>query len=329
MTTSIYKIPDPPPPSQFKLLSPRGAQLATRVWSCNSNNNTKKPRALVLLVHGYGFHSGYFDELAKRLNREGLFCASFDQVCQGYSESEPGAPYGYIHVNSFDDWVADIYAALTWAQSECGGYDKDDLPVFFLGESLGGLQVLEAAMQSKAYGVQLAGLITSGAVLQVHPDLLPPAPIIKLLTWIAPCFPKLKMPNDAKLEASYDVAFGDVEWARVTRLDSKVQIAPKSTLAGAVGVLTTGPKIMARAANSSDANTTFPCPLLALHAKGDSRVDIKPMMTFVDQLGPEKAQGFWVDSTGHQLFQDQREVTLIVLDMIASWIDSQLLTMKK
>jgi alpha-beta hydrolase superfamily lysophospholipase len=325
-TTTIYKIPDPPVPSQFKLQSPRGAQLATRVWlpcSNNNNNNKKKkpPRALVLLVHGYGFHSGYFDELAQRLVREDLFCASFDQVCQGYSESEPGAPSGYIHVNSFDDWVADIFAALTWAQSECGGYQ--DLPVFFLGESLGGLQVLEAAMQSKAYGVQLAGIVTSGAVLQVHPDILPPAPIVKLLTWLAPCFPKLKMPNDAKLEASYDVAFGDVEWARVTRLDDKVQTAPKSTLAGAVGVLTTGPKIMANASS-----TNFPCPLLAFHAKGDSRVSITPMMTFVDQLGPDKAQGFWVDSPGHQLFQDKREVTLIVLDMIASWIDSQL-TMKK
>lgn len=309
--TTIYKIPDPPLPTQFKLHSPRGAQLATRVWSCNS-----KPRALVLLVHGYGWHSGYFDELATHLSRkEVIFCASFDQVCQGYSESEPGAPSGYVHVDSFDDWVADVFAALTWAQAECG---YKDLPVFFIGESFGGLEVLKAAIESISYGVQLAGVITTGALLQVHPDLLPPAPIVKLLTWLAACFPKLKMPNDAKLEAGYDLAFGDVEWARLSRLDEKVQTAPKSTLAFTVGVLTTGPKIMANV-------SSFPCPLLAFHAKGDTRVSIKPMMTFVDQLGPEKAQGVWVDSMGHQLFQDKREITLAVINMIASWIDSQLM----
>lgn len=309
----LYKIPDPPAPTQFKLESPRGAKLATRTWPCK-----KKPQALVLLIHGYGFHSGYFDELARRLNQEDLFCASYDQVCQGYSDSEPQAPEGYVHVNSFDDWIDDIFAALSWAQSECG---YKELPVFFLGESMGGLEVLEAAMQSKYYGVSLTGVITSGAVLQVHPDLLPPAPVVKLLSFLAPYYPKLKMPNDARMEASYDSAFGDVEWAHITRLDDKVLKAPKSTLAVSVGVLTTGPNLIQNVA-------AFPCPLLAIHAKGDTRVSVEPMMKFVDQLGPDKAQGMWVDSAGYQLFQDKRDVTLVVMDMIATWIVAQVAKQK-
>ncbi len=305
---TLYKIPDPPTPTQFQLESPRGAKLATRVWPCQ-----KKPRALVLLVHGYGMHSGYFEELALRLNQDDLFCASFDQVCQGYSEPEPQAPEGCVHVNSFDDWVEDIFAALHWAQSECG---YRDLPNFLFGESMGGLQVLEATMQSKSYGVALTGVITSGAVLQVNRDLLPPQPIVKLLLFLAPYYPKVKMPNDSKLEATYDDAFGDAEWARITRLDDKVLKAPKATLAGAVGILTTGPTIMNNA-------SSFPCPLLAIHAKGDTRVSIEPMMEFVDQLGPDVAQGMWVDSSGHQLFQDKRDITLVVMDKIASWIVGQ------
>jgi alpha-beta hydrolase superfamily lysophospholipase len=267
----------------------------------------------VLLVHGYGYHSGYFDELARRLNQEGVFCAAFDQVGHGYSDPEPGAPEGFVHVNSFDDWVEDVFAALTWAKSECG---YSDLPTFLFGESMGGLQVLEAAMQSKFYGVSLAGVITTGAVLQVHPSVLPPKPIVKLLTFLAPYYPRLKMPNDSRLEAGYDGAFGDPEWARLTRADVRIMKAPKSTLAAAAAVLSTGPNVQGNAGS-------FPCPLFAIHAKGDTRVSIEPMKMFVDRLGPEKAQGLWVDSDGHQLLQDKREVTSTILDMVAGWIVEQ------
>jgi alpha-beta hydrolase superfamily lysophospholipase len=270
--------------------------------------------ALVLFVHGYGMHSGYFDEIATRLSRNGAFCAGYDQVCQGYSDPEPSAPEGYVHVNSFDDWVEDVFAALAWAQAECG-YGKD-VPAFLFGESMGGLQVLEAAMQSKSYGVSLAGVVTTGGVLLVHPNVLPPKPIVKLLTFLAPYYPKLKMPNDAKMEEGFDGAFGDREWARVTRTDDKVLKAPKSTLAAAAGILTKGPEIMENAAS-------FPCPLLAIHAKGDSRVSIEPIMEFVDLLGPGRARGMWVDSEGHQLLQDKRDVTLSIIDSVARWIAEQ------
>jgi alpha-beta hydrolase superfamily lysophospholipase len=224
-----------------------------------------------------------------------------------------------VHVASFDDWIEDVFAAVVWARAECG-YDADAVPLFLFGESLGGLQVLEAALQSKFYGIvpkkhQLAGVICTGAVLQVNPDLLPPKPVLKILSWLAPYYPRLKMPNDARMNETYDAAFGDPEWARITRLDDKVLKAPQTTLAGAVGIIETGPLTAKQAA-------TFPCPLLAIHAKGDKRVSIEPIQQFVDQIPREKvdAEGVWVDSNGHQLLQDQRHVTEPLMDKIASWI---------
>jgi alpha-beta hydrolase superfamily lysophospholipase len=310
-STARYQIPDPPSPPKRELMSPRGARLATRYWACPRTSARPQPRALAVLVHGYGYHSGYFGELACRINLEGIDCASYDQVCHGYSEPEPGSPSGFVHVRSFDDWVEDVYAALEWAKTE-GGLD-DNVPTFLLGESFGGLEVLEAARQAKVFGVQLAGVVTSGGLLKVHPNVLPPQPIVKLLSWLAPYYPKLKMPNDAKMEASYDGAFGDPEWARVTRRDSKVMKAPQSTLASVVGVLTKGDEIL------QDADS-FPCPLLAIHAKGDSRVSIEPITEMVDKLGPNRAMGMWVESEGHQLFQDKREITVPIMDAIAGWM---------
>jgi alpha-beta hydrolase superfamily lysophospholipase len=308
----MYDVPDPPLATQFQLRSPRGAKLAARAWPCPSKT---KPVALALLVHGYGDHSGYYGELARRLNLDGVYCASYDQVGHGYSEAEPDAPDGLVHVSSFEDWVEDVFAALAWARSECG-YTGEALPTFLFGESLGELQVLVAALQSKLYGVQLSGVITSSAVLQVHPDALPPKPVATLMRFLAPYYPKFPMPNDPHRVASYDSAFGDPEWARTFRSDEKVLKAPRATLGAVVGVWGAGEHVL----RSPDA---FPCPLLAIHAKGDSRVPIGPMLKLVDQLGPHRARGVWVDSAGHQLLQDKRRVPLSVIEAVASWIVTQ------
>jgi alpha-beta hydrolase superfamily lysophospholipase len=224
----MYEVSGPPFTTQFQLRSPRGAKLAARAWPCPSKT---KPVALVLLVHGYGDHSGYYGELARR----GVHCASYDQVGHGYSEAEPDAPNGLVHVRSFEDWVEDVFAALAWARSECG-HTSEALPTFLFGESLGGLQVLEAALQSKHYGVQLSGVVASSAVLQVHPDALPPKTVATLMRFLAPYYPKFPMPKDPNREESYDSAFGDPEWARTFRSDDKVLKAPRATLGAVVGV---------------------------------------------------------------------------------------------
>lgn len=302
--STMYKVPDPPTPTQYELRSPRGAKLATRVWPVKG-----KPKALLLLVHGGGFHSGYFAQLAQRLNTDGIFCASYDLVNHGYSEPEPSAPDGYIHINSFDDLVEDLFAAIVWAKQECG-YDK--IPVFLYGESFGGLQVLEAALQSDFYQTPLAGVIASAPVLRIDPALMPPQFLLDFLIWIAPYYPRTKIPA-TDMSSTYDEAFGDPQWAAVTRSDPKVQVSPAFTLAGVRSTLATGPAILARAKE-------FQVPLLALHSTRDCRTVCAATQQLVDAMGP-RAEGLWLKETsGHQLLQDRPEVTAKVMDKIAGFI---------
>jgi alpha-beta hydrolase superfamily lysophospholipase len=181
-------------------------------------------------------------------------------------------------------------------------------PTFLIGESLRGLQVLEAALQSKLFGVRLAGAVTSSAVLQLRPDALPPRPVAALMRFLAPYYPKFLMPGDPNRDETYDSAFGDPGWAKTFRSDPKVLKDPRATLGAVVGVWAAGEHVR----GSPDA---IPCPLLAI-----GRVPIEPMLKLVDQLGPERAQGMWVDSAGHQLLQDKREVTQSVMNVITSWI---------
>lgn len=302
-----YQIPPPPTATSFPLRSPRGARLATRVWPCSN------PKALLLLVHGGGWHSGYFAEFAKRLNRDGIFCCSFDQVSHGYSEAEPGAPRGLIHMLEFDDWVEDIVEAAQWAKKECG----KSVPLFLYGESFGGLQVLQTVLDAGSYGIDIRGAIVSAPALRLVAELMPPPFVLRAMTWLAPYYPRLKLPT-ADLGSSYDDAFGDQQWAVVSRSDDKVQTAPSYTLSSAAATLTTGDRIISQA-------HTLNVPILALHAKQDCRTQCAATEEFVDRANQGRqhpiVEGYFLDSTsGHQLLQDEPRVTNVVMDKIADWI---------
>jgi alpha-beta hydrolase superfamily lysophospholipase len=91
------------------------------------------------MIHGGGWHSGYFDQLATSLSQDGIFSASYDQIGCGYSEPDPDSPSaGVAHVRVFDWFVEDLCAAIGWMQEEAS---NTQAPVFLFGESFGALQV--------------------------------------------------------------------------------------------------------------------------------------------------------------------------------------------
>jgi alpha-beta hydrolase superfamily lysophospholipase len=278
-----------------------------------------KPIAICLIVHGGGWHSGYFEELALSLNQEGIFCASYDQVCHGYSDPEPGAPEGCIHIYEFDDLVEDIFAAVVWAKKEAF---TDSVPIFLLGESFGGLQVIVAALDARDYGVELAGIIVLGALIKIADGLLPPRPVLKILSWLAPYYALMKMPATDMMSKTFDDAFGDPKWALACRMDPAVKVSPRPTLAGAITTVTTGEKVATRARELN-------VPLLAVHGVRDCRADFDAVHQFVDQAGSD-AEGFWIeDTSGHQLLQDRKEVTDRVKEKVADWIIKRVGAIKK
>jgi alpha-beta hydrolase superfamily lysophospholipase len=265
--------------------------------------------ALLLIVPGGGWHSGYFGELAAVLQKDSIFVASYDVVSMGYSDAEPGSPQGCIHVNEFDDLVEDVFEAVEWAQKEAG---STTLPVFLLGESFGGLQVLAAGLDAE---IPLAGVIVLGAVIEIAPGLLPPRFVISMLSLLAPYYPKMKMPA-TDMSSTFDEAFGDPEWAAIARRDQAVQISPQPTLGAAVATVTTGEKVASRVQE-------WNLPLLAIHGIHDCRAMFAATQQFVDQAGAH-AQGYWVqDTTGHQLLQDRPEITGKVISKIVDWITVQ------
>jgi alpha-beta hydrolase superfamily lysophospholipase len=110
-----------------------------------------EPKAAVAMVHGFGEHAGRYGELHRVLLDAGYAVGAAD--LRGYGRS-PG-PRG--HVDGWDDYRADTAAIVGLAGSLAPGR-----PVFLFGHSMGGLIVLDFALQRPD---GLAGVIASGPAL--------------------------------------------------------------------------------------------------------------------------------------------------------------------
>ena len=310
--TDTYAIPEPPSPTKYKLVSPRGAHLATRIWKPSSS----KPTCLILLVHGGGWHSGYFDAFAKRLNSDvGAFVASYDQVSCGYSDREPDSPPNCVFIRSLDDLVEDVFAAVEWAKLEVGDVTKEEVPIFLLGESWGAPQVMTAAFYAPEQNLKVAGVISLGGMIRVGDSILPPAFIVKLICWMAVYYPKTVL-SGMDTESTFDDAFGDKKWARTARADPKVVINLAPALSSVAAMLSAGDYLLANASK-------FPVPFLAIHSKADVRTKADAMQEFCDKVGG-KAQIILLDTPGHQLLQDVPEITNQTIHEVCTWVLTQL-----
>jgi alpha-beta hydrolase superfamily lysophospholipase len=137
------------------LVTADGLTLYTRRWWPDT-----PARAVVLLVHGIGEHSGRYAYPAAHLLLHGIAVLSYDHRGHGQSEGERA------HVDRFDDYLGDLDRALAWAREEAGGR-----PLFLMGHSLGGLIVARYVVDRRPEG--LAGLILSSPALQIPTDLSP------------------------------------------------------------------------------------------------------------------------------------------------------------
>ena len=70
------------------ITTPHGATLALRDWPLAQG---VVPRALVLIVHGLGEHSGRYEHVAQRLNGWGFAVRAFDLCGHGGSSGAPGS----------------------------------------------------------------------------------------------------------------------------------------------------------------------------------------------------------------------------------------------
>jgi len=152
-----------------------GLKIFTRAW-----RPTGTPRAIIVIVHGFNSHSGYYRWVAEQFMAHGLAVYALDLRGRGQSEGER------FYVEKFADYGNDVatFVALVKAQ-------EPGLPVFMLGHSAGGVV---ACLYTLEHQTELAGLICESFAHEV------PAPdfalaVLKGVSHIAPHAHVLKLNN--------------------------------------------------------------------------------------------------------------------------------------
>jgi alpha-beta hydrolase superfamily lysophospholipase len=152
-----------------------GLKIFTRTW------RPEKPNAVVVIVHGFNSHSGYYGWVANQLVARGLAAYALDLRGRGKSEGER------FYVEKFADYVRDVATFVRIARQREPG-----LPVFVLGHSAGGVVACVYALEHQA---EISGLICESFAHEV------PAPdfalaVLKGLSHLWPHKHVLKLKNE-------------------------------------------------------------------------------------------------------------------------------------
>ena len=108
---------------------------------------SKNPQAVMVVVHGFGEHSGRYEEMASMLTENGFNVYTMDLRGHGRSDGERWNP------DSFDDYIKDLKIFMDLVKEK-----EENRDVFLLGHSLGGEIVLKYAI---LYPENIKGVIAS------------------------------------------------------------------------------------------------------------------------------------------------------------------------
>lgn len=264
--------------------APDGAELFRRSW----HPTASPPRGVLVNVHGLGDHSGLYPALADHFVPRGWALHAFDLRGNGRSPGRRG------HVARWSLYRADLGRLLDLVHGEEPGR-----PVFLLGHSLGGLIVLDYALQHPE-GVR--GVVAAAPPLG---RVGTPAWLLALgrvLSVVWPTFTletRLDLSGLSRDPAAREVILSDPLFHR--RASARL----------AAELLATAARVRRRAGE-------FATPLLLLHGGADRMVLPGATRAFFERVGhPDKAH---IEYPGayHALFADLDSAR--VLDDLERWM---------
>jgi acylglycerol lipase len=253
----------------------------------------KKPRAVVVIAHGFNSHGGHYAWTAEQLTTRGLAVYALDHRGRGKSEGER------FYVEKIEDYVNDLATFIKLAKTREPG-----VPVFLLGHSAGGVISCVYALEHQA---ELTGFICESFALHVYaPDLA--VAVLKGLSHIVPHAHVLKLPN-AGFSRDPKV---------VEALNSDPLIADEVQPTLTVAAMVRGNDRVEREFEK------ITLPVLILHGTLDKVTKPEGSQLFFDRGGSRDKTLKLYDGHFHDLLNDIGKET--VLADIQNWLDAHLPT---
>jgi alpha-beta hydrolase superfamily lysophospholipase len=261
-----------------------GTPLFRRGWA-----PAGKPMAALVLVHGLGDHSGLYASVARHLVPRGYAVEAFDGRGHGRS---PG-PRG--HIDSWDERRADLRAFVEAVRLEHVGP-----PLFLVGNSAGGLGVLEYALR---HPDGLAGVVAaSPAIGEVGVSAWLIA-LARLLSHVWPTF-------------SLDVG---LEVENLSRDPAEVRAIVDDPLFHTRATARGGDETLRAVAWTRAHAGELRVPLLLLHGSGDRITSPESSRSFLEAAGSTDKERREYAGAFHNLFHETNASE--VLADVADWLD--------
>jgi acylglycerol lipase len=248
-------------------------------------------RGVVVIVHGFNSHSGYYSWAAGQFAAAGLAVYAMDLRGRGQSDGER------FFVETFADYVADVASFVTLVKSREPG-----LPVFLLGHSAGGIV---ACLYTLEHQRQLSGLICESFAFQL------PAPdfalaVLKGLSHLAPHAHVLHLKNE---DFSRDASV-------VAAMNADRLIAHETQPTKTVAQLVLADERLKQEFNR------ITLPVLILHGTADKAARPTGSQLFFDHVGSTDKTLKFYDGHVHDLLNDIGKQE--VMADITRWTDARL-----
>jgi alpha-beta hydrolase superfamily lysophospholipase len=271
------------PAAEATYQSTKGVKIFLRSW-----RPAGKPRAVVVLCHGFNAHGGQYVWVAEQLVARGHAVYALDFRGRGRSEGER------FYVDDVADYASDVAGAVAIAKSRDPG-----APLFLLGHSAGGVAAATYTLDNQH---ELAGFICESFAFQV------PAPgfaltAIKGLSHLAPHLPVLKLKNE---DFSRDPQ-------AVAALNNDPLIAHEAQPAMTVAALVRADERL------HEEFPTITIPLLILHGTSDKATVYRGSQFFYDTAGSKDKSLKLYEGHYHDLLNDYGKEE--VMGDILGWVD--------
>ncbi|MCL4505926.1 MAG: lysophospholipase [Chloroflexi bacterium] len=251
------------------------------------------PKAILVIVHGFGEHSGRYTNLVSGLVPQGYALYSFDLRGHGRSPGQRG------HVDTWADYRTDVGAYLDGLSS----YTQNGIPIFLYGHSLGGLIALDYALH-RPQG--LHAVIASAPSLGKIGISAPLLALSKVVSKVWPTFSMSSGLNAAGLSR-------DPAMVQAYRSDPLVHGMGSARLGSEIGV--TQDWVQAHAAD-------LRLPLLMIQGSADAITAPADSLRFYNNAGSPDKQLLLVEGAYHEVHNDVGHQQTI--QNLADWINGHL-----
>jgi alpha-beta hydrolase superfamily lysophospholipase len=265
----------------------RGARLYCR--RCPARG---APRAVAISLHGLGDHSGLYPMVSEALGARGIAVYAPDLRGNGRSPGQRG------HIEAWADLRVDLRSLVRRTRAEIPA-----APLFLVGNSLGGLVVLDFAAH---HADELRGVVALAPPLGA---LGVPAPLLALGRVLSRVWPRFS------LETGMDLS-------GLSRDPSVVAQVLADPLFHRRGTARLSTEVTATIAHVQRAAAGFPVPLLVVHGGADRMVPPEGSRRFVAQVGQSDKQLIEIPGAYHALLADHDVER--VLATIGDWIAARI-----